>query len=768
MDMNPEIQSTRNVLEVVLTPEEFSNQLNNPNSLLNKNFALVTFVNAETKLINDEHIRIIQQLEKLEKLKESYQNSLQETEHQEAIQKFWESIEESYQEENEEKRKLEDQLNEMLKPVDMERLKDLAETKQKLMDCRDKLDEYQALLSQLPQQQVQEITQSLEKSHLDNVISIKDKEVQLREDITKPLNTARKDLETLTDPEAIAKKKEEIAQLEYRDKELTNYIEDTKHLFPDTTKDNKDIDVQEHVRSALEKEKQSKREKLDELLKEESINVSEQDKFKKELNLMQIQMIRQLRVEGRGTSIRELTAEANKEIDKISKQFEEKAQALQKQITDSQAEIDKLDKHLTELSAPKEINLEQPSPEQTNLDRPSPVQGPLTEFDSKIKSLEEDLKANKDMIKKNQELANSALNENDLKFHAQQNIIKDKGTREQIFGSDFEPASNTAPVISKKENNTYDIEWSNTQGEKKVVNVDGEKLKSFAKDNILNMNKPYEENNSKIEKQMKELFDNTRDNYKQHKDDGDIVVNMNNLIALAKAREALFKASPKASKEYEDEIRKKAGLSDRHSKVGDVAKNTLLGLAGLNLTVAEYREKKESTFAAKQEARKFQDTVLADPAMQNMVEFFKEQGMTSMKAVPGVNGKPPYLRFKGKDPDREIRITCGANGQPRGIATPKDDSANTDFFAMSLQKLISEQTKDGKAPPYQVKGDKKPLEKFRDIVNGEHEKYGKNDVYKSLKTIAEDSTVKEKIKEKPKDEKELKKEPEQPTMRKSF
>ncbi len=124
--------------------------------------------------------------------------------------------------------------------------------------------------------------------------------------------------------------------------------------------------------------------------------------------------------------------------------------------------------------------------------------------------------------------------------------------------------------------------------------------------------------------------------------------------------------------------------------------------------------------------------------------------MTSMKAIPGTNGEPPYLRFKDDKSGKEMWITCDANGQPKGIATPKKDSENVNFFAQSLQELIKVETKNGKAPVYAVKGSEKPLGKLQDMVNGEHEKYGKKGEFNSLKDAVNNATVKQKKVEKEK------------------
>ncbi len=476
----------------------------------------------------------------------------------------------------------------------MDRLKEIVALSDQLNITKSTLETFTKQLEELPERHAQETSQSLNNTQVDNLITIKN---ELNKG-PQQLEEANKELEKLVSSQAseeeINRQKEKIDKIKQRNKDLEDYLDDKQHLLPQKSGDLITDEDKKIVREALEQEKRERQEKLNKLLGEELENVSEKDKFNKRLAMAEIEIIGQLRLTRSDLSFSGILKEAKKELEKINEKYDKEAQELQDKIKQSQEEIARLEQTIGGLTNSETVIIKQP------------IIPPIDIKNADLKTLEESLKINQEAVKANSELAKSVLSEPDLKFHAIQNLMQNEEARKTLFGTGFKPFPDSTPEIIKNEKNNFDIKWKNSEGvTQEIKNVDVAKLKNFARNNIINLNKPYHEDNEKIKVDMKELFDNTRKKHKEEKNSGDIVVNMNNLIALAKAREALFSASPKASREYEEEIKQKAGVSQRHSKAGDMAKNMALGLAGLKLSVEDYREKKQSAFSAKQDALKF-------------------------------------------------------------------------------------------------------------------------------------------------------------------
>lgn len=226
----------------------------------------------------------------------------------------------------------------------------------------------------------------------------------------------------------------------------------------------------------------------------------------------------------------------------------------------------------------------------------------------------------------------------------------------------------------------------------------------------------------------------------------------NAMFTLAEARKKLIHDAPEVSEESKKETLKEAGLDKRHPKLGR-AVEIGFGLIGVEVNSKAWFDKKVGDFEAKMKAKECKDKALADPATQEMVKFFQEQGLTNMKAVPGKNGGPPTLKFSGKDPDRDIHITFNNKGEPKGIKVNDPTSANVDLFTKSLSKLREVKSeiaqKDGTTPPkYTVKSDEKFNKKIEEMNENSDDKYSKK--YGDLKGVKALSDELNKPKEKAK------------------
>ncbi len=228
------------------------------------------------------------------------------------------------------------------------------------------------------------------------------------------------------------------------------------------------------------------------------------------------------------------------------------------------------------------------------------------------------------------------------------------------------------------------------------------------------------------------------------------------LFTLAQARKQLIFDSKKSEAitdtvydKHKAAMLEEAGLDKRNKVLGTVAEIGF-GLIGLKVSADKYFNNKVKDFDAKMQAEKFKDNALTDPVTQKMIKFFHEQGLTSMKAVPGKNGELPTLKFSGKDPKRDISITFDEKGNPKGIACKDKTSANVDLFTKSLNALnkaeAEQAVKDKKPiPVYKVNMDEKMKEKLDKMADSQHDKYNNKsmvDQYKKLKKEFEQPTTK--------------------------